>query len=95
MARVAVVWALPAATVIEEETQRISVVVPALAVGGLDAGGIGPSIALEIRIKLCRTHFFSLLVMPDKKVCPFAPITRFLFLPLSHIDNRITPIYII
>lgn len=47
VARVAVVGALPAATVVEEETQRISVVVPALAVGGIDAGGIGPSIALD------------------------------------------------
>lgn len=47
VARVAVVGALPAATVAKEETQRISVVVPALAVGGIDAGGIGPSIALD------------------------------------------------
>ena len=47
VARVAVVGALPAATVIEEETQRISVAAPALAVGGIDAGGIGPSIALD------------------------------------------------
>ena len=47
VARVAVVWALPAAAVVEEETQRISVIVPALAVGGIDAGGIGPSIALD------------------------------------------------
>lgn len=47
VARVAVVWALPETAVVEEETQRISVVVPALAVGGIDAGGIGPSIALD------------------------------------------------
>lgn len=47
VARVAVIWALPETAVIEEETQRISVVVPALAVGGIDAGGIGPSIALD------------------------------------------------
>ena len=47
VARVAVVGALPATAGIEEETQRISVAVPALAVGGIDAGGIGPSIALD------------------------------------------------
>lgn len=67
VARVAVVWTLPAATVIEEETQRVSVIIPALAVGGIDAGGIGPSTVLEIRIKLCLTHFFSLLVMARQK----------------------------
>lgn len=47
VARVAVVGALPATAVVKEETQRISVVVPALAVGGINAGGIGPSIALD------------------------------------------------
>lgn len=47
VARVAVVGALPATAVVEKETQRISVVVPTLAVGGIDAGGIGPSIALD------------------------------------------------
>lgn len=47
VARVAVVGALPAATVIEEETQRVSVAVHTLAVGGIDAGGIGPSVALD------------------------------------------------
>ena len=85
VARVAVVWALPAATVIEEETQRISVVVPALAVGGIDAGGIGPSIALEIRIKLCRTHFFSLLVMTRQKSVPFCThYSFFIFTFVTH-----------
>ena len=85
VARVAVIWALPAATVIEEETQRISVVVPALAVGGIDAGGIGPSIALEIRIKLCRTHFFSLLVMARQKSVPFCThYSFFIFTFVTH-----------
>lgn len=85
VARVAVVGALPAATVIEEETQRISVVVPALAVGGIDAGGIGPSIALEIRIKLCRTHFFSLLVMARQKSVPFCThYSFFIFTFVTH-----------
>lgn len=85
VARVAVVWALPAATVIEEETQRISVVVPALAVGGINAGGIGPSTALEIRIKLCRTHFFSLLVMTRQKSVPFCThYSFFIFTFVTH-----------
>lgn len=85
VARVAVVWALPAATVIEEETQRISVVVPALAVGGIDAGGIGPSIALEIRIKLWQTHFFSLLVMARQKSVPFCThYSFFIFTFVTH-----------
>lgn len=85
VARVAVFWALPATAVIEEETQRISVVVPALAVGGIDAGGIGPSTALEIRIKLCRTHFFSLLVMAKQKSVPFCThYSFFIFTFVTH-----------
>ena len=85
VARVAIVGALPATAVIEEETQRISVVVPALAVGGIDAGGIGPSIALEIRIKLCRTHFFSLLVMARQKSVPFCThYSFFIFTFVTH-----------
>lgn len=85
VARVAVVGALPAATVVEEETQRISVVVPTLAVGGIDAGGIGPSIALEIRIKLCQTHFFSLLVMARQKSVPFCThYSFFIFTFVTH-----------
>lgn len=85
VARVAVVGALPATAVVKEETQRISVVVPALAVGGIDAGGIGPSIALEIRIKLCRTHFFSLLVMARQKSVPFCThYSFFIFTFVTH-----------
>ena len=85
VARVAVVWALPATAVVEEETQRISVVVPALAVGGIDAGGIGPSIALEIRIKLWQTHFFSLLVMARQKSVPFCThYSFFIFTFVTH-----------
>lgn len=85
VARVAVVGALPAAAVAEEETQRISVIVPALAVGGIDAGGIGPSTALEIRIKLCRTHFFSLLVMARQKSVPFCThYSFFIFTFVTH-----------
>lgn len=85
VARVAVVGALPAAAVVEEETQRISVVVHTLAVGGIDAGGIGPSTALEIRIKLCRTHFFSLLVMARQKSVPFCThYSFFIFTFVTH-----------
>ena len=85
VARVAVVGALPATAVVEEETQRISVVVHTLAVGGIDAGGIGPSIALEIRIKLCRTHFFSLLVMARQKSVPFCThYSFFIFTFVTH-----------
>ena len=85
VARVAVVWALPAAAVVEEETQRISVVVPTLAVGGIDAGGIGPSTALEIRIKLCQTHFFSLLVITRQKSVPFCThYSFFIFTFVTH-----------
>lgn len=84
-ARVAVVGTLPATAVVEEETQRISVVVPTLAVGGIDAGGIGPSIALEIRIKLCQTHFFSLLVMARQKSVPFCThYSFFIFTFVTH-----------
>lgn len=85
VARVAVVGALPATAVVEKETQRISVVVPALAVGGIDADGIGPSTALEIRIKLCRTHFFSLLVMARQKSVPFCThYSFFIFTFVTH-----------
>lgn len=85
VARVAVVGALPATAVVEKETQRISVVVPTLAVGGIDAGGIGPSIALEIRIKLCRTHFFSLLVMTRQKSVLFCThYSFFIFTFVTH-----------
>lgn len=85
VARVAVVWALPATAVVKEETQRISVVVPALAVGGIDAGGVGSSTALEIRIKLCRTHFFSLLVMARQKSVPFC--THYSFLIFTFVTH--------
>ena len=85
VARVAVVGALPAAAVAEEETQRISVIVPALAVGGIDAGGIGPSVALEIRIKLCQTHFFFLLVMARQKSVLFCThYSFFIFTFVTH-----------
>lgn len=85
VAHVAVVGALQATAVIEEETQRISVVVPALAVGGIDAGGIGLSTALEIRIKLCQTHFFSLLVMARQKSVPFSThYSFFIFTFVTH-----------
>ena len=85
VARVTVVGALPATAVVEEETQRISVVVHTLAVGGIDAGGIGPSIALEIRIKLCRTPFFSLLVMTRQKSVPFSThYSFFIFTFVTH-----------
>ncbi len=85
VARVAVVWALPATAVVEEETQCISVIIPALAVGGIDAGGIGPSIALEIRIKLCQTHFSPLLVMTRQKSVPFCThYSFFIFTFVTH-----------